>query len=80
MSAPLGNCIWCGHSLVYWNPGNPQTDGETDWPHFYCRGNVWRDYSLIDVPLVYGKFCPYAPAHPLGQASIHQLAGNIEQP
>jgi hypothetical protein len=66
---------------VYAKAGSPPGDCQTaSLEIFYSKPNVWRDFSLIDTPLAYGKFCPQAPAHPLGQASIHQLAGNIEQP
>lgn len=76
----LGQCLWCGHSLVYARPGNPPADCMTDAEGFYTSRMVWRDLSLIDFPLVFGKFCPAAPPHPLGQFSIHQLVRNIEQP
>lgn len=77
----LGTCIWCGHQLVYAEPGSPPGDCETaTLGDFYSRSLTWRDFSLIDTPLTYGKFCPFAPAHPLGQYSVHQLVGNAEQP
>lgn len=76
----LGQCLWCGHNLVYWAPGDPPADCEVDWSGLYARPNVWRNFALIDYPLNYGKFCPAAPAHPLGQYSIHQLVSNTEQP
>jgi hypothetical protein len=80
VSAFLGTCLWCGHSLVYQQPGDPPADAEVTWAEFYLRPHVRRDFSLIDSPLQYGKFCPLAPPHPLGQASVHQLVSNIEQP
>ena len=52
----------------------------TDMKHFYQPPNTWYDMSLIDSPLVYGKWCPFAPAHPLGQASIHQLVPAVTYP
>lgn len=65
---------------MYARPGSPPQDASTDWDGFYGPVNIWRDYSLIDFPLQYGKFCPYAPAHPLGQFSVHQLVPNPQQP
>jgi hypothetical protein len=80
MSA-LGTCIWCGHQLTYAEPGSPPGDCKTaTLGDFYSRSYTWRDFSLIDMPLVFGKFCMDAPPHPLGQFSIHQLVSNIEQP
>lgn len=79
----LGTCLWCGNNLMYAKPGNPPGDAVTDKPDFYYKSNLWRDYSLIDFPLQYGKFCPFAPQHPLGQYRIHQLntlVPNPEQP
>lgn len=76
----LGACLWCGHNLMYANPGNPPADCLTDAETFYTPIHVVRDMALVDFPLVYGKFCPFAPAHPLGQFSIHQLVKNTEQP
>lgn len=49
----------------------------TDGQHFYRVANVWRDFSLIDEPLVYGKVCPLAPPSPLGQYPVHQLVIDI---
>lgn len=80
MATVLGVCIWCGHSLVYANPGSPPADCLTDARTFYDPVHVTRDFSLIDSPLVYGKFCPQAPAHPLGQFTVHQLVTNDQQP
>lgn len=80
MSAVLGTCIWCGHSLAYANPGNPPGDCLVDITELYDPPNINRDMSLIDVPLNFGKFCPDAPPHPLGQFSVHQLTANSEQP
>ena len=80
MSTVLGTCIWCGHSLVYLNPGSPPGDCEVDWAGFYDKPNVSRSFVLIDTPLDYGQFCPSAPPHPLGQHSVHQLVSNTEQP
>jgi hypothetical protein len=78
--AVLGTCLWCGHSLDYMNPGDPPQDCEVPWDSFYLQAHVSRDFSLVDVPLVFGKFCPSAPAHPLGMFSVHQLVSNTEQP
>ncbi len=76
----LGQCCWCGHNLVRWNPGSPPGDAEVCWDEFYTRAHVSRDLALIDYPLDYGQFCPAAPAHPLGQYSVHQLAPNTNAP
>lgn len=70
----VGQCRWCGHNLVHWNPGDPPADCEVAGPDFYAAPNVWRNFALIDFPLDYGEYCPAAPPHPLGQYSIHQLA------
>lgn len=75
----LGACIWCGHSLAYDDPAVPG-QGETDRYGMYQPTCVVNDYSLIDVPLAYGKFCPDAPPHPLGQFSIHELVSDPDQP
>lgn len=74
----LGTCGYCGHQLVYALP--PGAAAVTDMKHFYQPPNTWYDMSLIDSPLVYGKWCPFAPAHPLGQASIHQLVPAVTYP
>lgn len=72
MSTPvLGICIYCRHQLVYWRP--PHAAPITDMKHFYAKPNTWYDPSFIDTPLVYGKWCPFAPVHPLGQAAVHHL-------
>jgi hypothetical protein len=76
----LGQCLWCGHNLVYQSSGDPPADCEVDWVGLYDRPNVSRSFALIDSPLVFGQFCPAAPPHPLGQYSVHQLVRNIEQP
>jgi hypothetical protein len=67
----LGTCIYCGHQLVYADPAKAAP--ATDMRHFYEKPNTWYDLSFIDSPLVYGKFCPFAPAHPLGQYPVHHL-------
>jgi hypothetical protein len=69
--AVLGTCIYCGHQLVYALPQGAAP--VTDMKHFYAAPNTWYDKSFIDTPLVYGKFCPYAPLHPLGQFAVHHL-------
>lgn len=77
----LGPCIWCGHQLAYAKPGDPPADAITDGEEFYGRQNTWRDYSLVDVPSVYGKYCPVraqAQPHPLGQSQVHQLVAGRE--
>lgn len=76
----LGTCLWCGHTLVYASPGSPPGDCEADRFGMYLPTHVVRDLSLIDDPLVYGKYCPLAPPHPLGQFTIHQLVPNDQQP
>lgn len=79
MAEVLGTCIWCGHSLVYASPA-VTGQGTTDAEGFYQPANTWNDYSLIDSPLDFGKFCPSAPPHPLGQFTVHQLGSNPQQP
>ena len=76
----LGTCIWCGHSLACNNPGTPPGDCITDGPGFYAPGNIWRDFTLVDIPYAYGTWCPLAPPHPLGMLSAHQLVYNAQQP
>lgn len=76
----LGFCLWCGRPLSYARPGNPPYDAISDKQEFYAPINIWRDYSLIDIGAEFGKFCPFAPPHPLGQYSIHQLVANSQQP
>lgn len=74
----VGTCLWCSHYLVYANPRVPM-QGLTDKIHFYEKPFIGNDYSLLDFPLDYGKFCPFAPPHPLGQFTVHQLVPNNQQ-
>lgn len=74
----LGACTWCGHQLAYVRPATPG-QGQTDWAGLYewWPGEPVNDYSLVDVPLDFGKFCPYAhgqPGQAVGQFGVHELA------
>jgi hypothetical protein len=77
MTAVLGVCLWCGHSLAYWNPGSPPGDcAAADLGIFYSHVNVRRSFALIDSPLDFGQFCPSAQGQPgqaIGQFGIHEL-------
>lgn len=79
----LGWCRFCGQPLVYANPNPAAANGNaavTDMQTFYSQPGKWYDYSLLDYGSLYGKFCPFAPAHPLGQASLHEIVYNPNQP
>jgi hypothetical protein len=73
----LGTCIWCGHALCFTEPGSPPGDCLVgDLGDFYHRSDTWRDFTLIDTPLVYGKVCPLAQGQPgqaVGQFGIHEV-------